>query len=73
MAAIVEITKHISHEVNDLKTMSSEELTKTLGVLSNLTAKIQQFNTSQGEVKELITVRKTRKPLSPSDTFLGRE
>ena len=60
MAAIVEITKHISNEVNDLKTMSSEELTKTLGVLSNLTDKIQQFNTSQGEVKELITVRKTR-------------
>ena len=62
MAAIVEITKHISNEVNDLKTMSSEELTKTLGVLSNLTDKIQQFNTSQGEVKELITVRKTRCP-----------
>ena len=62
MAAIVEITKHISNEVNDLKTMSSEELTKTLGVLSNLTDKIQQFNTSQGEVKELITVRKTRSP-----------
>ena len=37
--------------------MSSEALTKTLGVLSNLTEKIQYFNTSQEEAKELITVR----------------
>ena len=37
--------------------MSSEALTKTLGVLSNLTEKIQYFNTSQKEAKELITVR----------------
>ena len=37
--------------------MSSEALTKTLGVLSNLTEKIQYFNTSQEEAKKLITVR----------------
>ncbi|CAH3137455.1 unnamed protein product, partial [Porites lobata] len=55
VAAIVETTNHILKEVNVSKTMSSEALTKTLGVLSNLTEKIQYFNTSQEEAKELIT------------------
>ena len=53
----METTNHILKEVNVSKTMSSEALTKTLGVLSNLTEKIQYFNTSQEEAKELITVR----------------
>ena len=37
--------------------MSSQELTKTLGVLNNLTERIQHFNTTEREAKELITVR----------------
>jgi len=44
-------------EVNDLKKMSSQELTKTLSVLNNLTERIQHFNTTEREAKELITVR----------------
>ena len=45
--------------------MSSEALTKTLGVLSNLTEKIQDFNTTQEEAKELITVRNCQDFLYP--------
>ena len=47
--------------------MSSEALTKTLGVLSNLTEKIQHFNTSQEEAKELITVRNCQDFLYPGE------
>ena len=57
VAAIVKVTNHIVQEVNDLKKMSSQELTKTLGVLKNLTERIQHFNTTEREAKELITVR----------------
>lgn len=60
MTALVEVTRHIVDEVNDSKQMSSEELTKTLGVLSNLTERVQNFNTSKGEATELITVRVER-------------
>ena len=61
----METTNHILKEVNVSKTMSSEALTKTLGVLSNLTEKIQYFNTSQEEAKELITVRNCQDFLYP--------
>ena len=56
VATIVAVTKLISRKVNDMKTMSSEELNKTLAVLKNLTAKIQHFNTTGGQAKDLITV-----------------
>jgi len=55
VAAIVKVTNHIVQEVNDLKKMSSQELTKTLSVLNNLTERIQHFNTTEREAKELIT------------------
>ena len=61
----METTNLILKEVNVSKTMSSEALTKTLGVLSNLTEKIQYFNTSQEEAKELITVRNCQDFLYP--------
>ena len=57
MATIVAVTKLISRKVNNMKKMSSEELNKTLGVLKNLTAKIQNFNSTGRQAKELITVR----------------
>ena len=57
MATIVAVTKLISRKVNDMKKMSSEELNKTLSVLKNLTAKIQHFNTTGRQAKDLITVR----------------
>ena len=57
MATIVAVTKLISRKVNYMKKMSSEELNKTLGVLKNLTAKIQHFNTTGRQAKDLITVR----------------
>ena len=53
--------------MNVSKTMSSEALAKTLGVLSNLTEKIQYFNTSQEEAKELITVRNCQDFLYPGE------
>ncbi|KAK2567536.1 Matrilin-2 [Acropora cervicornis] len=55
VATIVAVTKLISRKVNDMKKMSSEELNKTLGVLKNLTAKIQHFNTTGRQAKDLIT------------------
>ena len=61
----METTNLILKEVNVSKTMSSEALSKTLGVLSNLTEKIQYFNTSQEEAKELITVRNCQGFLYP--------
>ena len=60
MTALVEVTRHIVDEVNDSKQMSSEELTKTLGVLSDLTERVRNFNTNKGEATELITVRVER-------------
>lgn len=57
MATIVAVTKLISRKVNNMKKMSSEELNKTLGVLKNLTAKIQNFNSTGRQAKDLITVR----------------
>ena len=71
VAAIVETTNHILKEVNVSKTMSSEALTKTLGVLSNLTEKIQYFNTSQEEAKELITVRNCQTRPVVKGTLIG--
>lgn len=57
MATIVAVTKLISRKVNNMKKMSSEELNKTLGVLKNLTAKIQNFNSTGRQAKDLIKVR----------------
>ena len=54
---IVAVTKLISRKVNNMKKMSSEELNKTLGVLKNLTAKIQNFNSTGRQAKDLIKVR----------------
>ncbi|XP_067018681.1 adhesion G protein-coupled receptor E2-like isoform X4 [Acropora muricata] len=55
VATIVAVTKLISRKVNNMKKMSSEELNKTLGVLKNLTAKIQNFNSTGRQAKDLIT------------------
>ena len=54
VATVLKATKHI---VNNLKQMSSEELTKTADVLQNVKQKIENFNTSKREAEELITVK----------------
>lgn len=58
VATVIKETTHIADEVNDLKKMSSEELTKTVDVLKNVKKKMQTFNTSKKEAEELITVRR---------------
>ncbi|XP_068731169.1 adhesion G protein-coupled receptor E2-like isoform X1 [Montipora capricornis] len=55
VATLVAVTKLVSRTVSDMKKMSSEELNKTLSVLKNLSAKIQLFNTTEGQARELLT------------------
>ncbi|XP_078349353.1 uncharacterized protein LOC144634311 isoform X2 [Oculina patagonica] len=55
VATVIKETTHIATEVNDLKKMSSEELTKTVDVLKKVKTKMQTFNTSKKEAEELIT------------------